>query len=141
MDISLFFFLLKVTNTFVLPSWPRLGLVRRPLVRCQWWQYDVSATKCDFHPAPSRNREQSWSSRRCGQENCVCVGSVLLWFYRHECRQAKLPRNAELQGSRKQCTTNNQIMHVNTEEPPLLFLSLRLKLLVKLVAERLAIWM
>ena len=53
---------------------------------------------------------------------------------------AKLPRNADLQGSRKQCT-NNQIMHVNTEEPSLLFLSLRLKLLVKLVAEGLPIWM
>ena len=27
-----FFFLLKVTNTFVLPSWPRLGLVQRVCV-------------------------------------------------------------------------------------------------------------
>ena len=64
---------------------------------------------------------------------------VLLWFLLLG-MSADLLRNADLQGSRKQCT-NNQIMHVSTEEPPLLFLSLRLKLPVKLVAERLAIWM
>ena len=36
-------FFLKVTNTFALPSWPRLDLVRRLLIlQCHLWQYDVS---------------------------------------------------------------------------------------------------
>ena len=62
---------------------------------------------------------------------CVWVEDALLWFYRQECRQSS-PRNADLQGSRKQCT-NNKIK--STKVPPLLFLSSCLEALVKLVAE------
>ena len=79
--------------------------------------------------------EEVWSGKLSA---CVACKTCCYGFIAG--MSADLPLNAELQGSRKQCT-NNQIMHVNTEEPPLLFLSFCLKILAKVVAERLAIWM
>ena len=75
--------------------------------------------------------ERGWSSGEMWSGKlCVWVEDVLLWFYRHECRQSSLGMQA-CRGVENNVQT---IKYMNTKVPPLLFLSSCLEALV--VTER-----